>query len=266
MKKLLVAGAAFVAALTAAPAIAGAQSDATITLLHGIPGATVDVVVDGSVVIPGFEPGQTQDLSPFAGQTLINVEVRAAGTETVVIGPIASFPVPASGNYTVVAHLDAEGAPTITPFENDVSAVPAGQGRLVVRHAAAAPAVDIVLGEARPVTNLANGGEQALVLPAGTVSGAEIAPTGGDPIAPVPSVDVRAGTSLIVYAVGSLEENTFTFLTQTITGLGGAPGQVDTGNSPLSSDSTSAGLLVAAAAALAVLAAGALVVRRQVQA
>ena len=64
------------------PAAASAQSAATVSLMHGIPGATVDVVVDGAVVVPDFQPGTMQDISSFAGQTLRNVEVRAAGTAT----------------------------------------------------------------------------------------------------------------------------------------------------------------------------------------
>ena len=150
--------------------------------MHGIPGATVDVVVDGEIVVPGFEPGTMQDISAFAGQTLTNVEVRAAGTTDVVIGPIASLAVPASGNWTVLAHLDAAGTPTLTPFENDTSTIPAGQGRLVVRHTAAAPAVDIVLADgSRPFTNLSNPNEASAALPAGEIAGAKVAPTGGDP-------------------------------------------------------------------------------------
>ena len=171
-------------------------------------------------MIPDFEPGTTQDLSSFAGQTLTNVEVRAAGTDTVVIGPIASLAVPDSGNWTVVAHLEADGTPTLTPFENDVSEVPMGQGRLIVRHTAAAPAVDVVLADgSRPFTNLSNPNEAAAVLPAGAISGAQIAPTGGDPNAPIPDVTLNAGSDLIVYAVGSLADNTFTFYTQQIDGL-----------------------------------------------
>lgn len=269
MKKLLaglvVAGAA---ALLLAPA-ATAQTPtpisapvATITLLHGIPGATVDVAVAGAVVIPGFEPGDTQDLSSFAGQTLTNVEVREAGTTNVVIGPIASLAVPAEGNVTVVAHLDADGKPALTPFVNDTSSVPAGQGRLVVVHAAAAPAVDIVVGDARPVSNLANGDSQALELPAGQIAGAKIAPTGGAPIADVPAVTLAAGSSLTVYAVGSLEANTFTYLTQEIEGLGDAPAGVPTGNAPVPADSIS-WLLVAAAAGLAMVAGTTLVLARR---
>lgn len=259
MKKLL-AGLAAVAAVAIAPGTAGAQDGATITLLHGIPGATVDVAVDGTVVIPGFEPGATQDLSAFAGQTLTNVEVRAAGSDTVVLGPIAEFPVPASGNWTVIAHLDAEGTPIVTPFENNVDPTAAGQGRLTVRHTAAAPAVDVVVGAVRPIENAANGASAELELPAGEIAGAKLAPTGEDPIVDVPTVNLAAGTNLIVYAVGSLADETFTFYTQEIEVGADAPAAVNTG-SPIEGGNTS--VLLAAAAGMLVLAGGALTLRRR---
>jgi hypothetical protein len=242
-----------------------AQSAATVSLMHGIPGATVDVVVDGEIVVPGFEPGTMQDISAFAGQTLSNVEVRAAGTTDVVIGPLASLAVPASGNWTVLAHLDASGTPTLTPFENDTSAVPAGQGRLIVRHTAAAPAVDIVLADgSRPFTGLTNPNEAAAALPAGEIAGAKVAPTGADPIADVPTVELQAGTDLIVYAVGSLDAGSFTFYTQTISGLGGAPTLVNTGDGmPDDGAPMTAMLLAASAAVLAAAGGAALVLRRR---
>jgi hypothetical protein len=257
-----VIAAALLAVATATPA--RAQSAATVTLMHGIPGATVDVVVDGAVVVPNFQPGTMQDISSFAGQTLMNVEVRAAGTSTVVIGPIASLAVPSSGNWTVLAHLDAAGKPTLTPFQNDTSAVPAGQGRLIVRHTAAAPAVDIVLADgSRPFTNLSNPNEAAATLPAGQIAGAKVAPTGGDPIADVPTVDLKPGTDLIVYAVGSLTDNTFGFLTQMIGVLGGSPTLVNTGDGIPSSESSLPAVLAAAAGVLALAGAGTLVVKRR---
>ena len=272
MKKILAGVAALAATLLAVPAgSSSAQQSADIMLLHGIPGITVDVAVDGAVVIEGFEPGDMQDLSSFAGQTLTNLEVRPTGTEDVAIGPVASFAVPASGSWTVVAHLDAEGTPTITPFENDTSAAADGQGRLTVRHTAAAPAVDIVLGDARPVENLSNPNEASLDLPAGEIAGAQIAPTGGDPIADVPTVTVVAGENLTVYAVGSLADDTFTFYTQTVAlesagssaGDGTpAPTAVNTGGE-LGATSNSSVALFAAAAGLFALAGGAMVLRRR---
>ncbi|MEL6891068.1 MAG: DUF4397 domain-containing protein [Actinomycetota bacterium] len=276
MKRVLV-GAAAVAATTMAVPTAEAQSETEIMLLHGIPGVEVDLAVDGAVVIPGFAPGDMQDLTPFAGQTLENLEVRVAGTEDVAIGPVAEFAVPESGAWTVVAHLDAEGTPTITPFENDASPTADGEGRLTVRHAAAAPAVDLVVGDARPIEGAENGASADLALPAGEIAGAQIAPAGGDPIADVPTVNLGAGTNLIVYAVGSLEDETFTFYTQerevgVEAGAADAedsdgtpaPTEVNTGDQIGSSVNVS--LLLAGAAGLTLLAGGAAAgLRRQRQ-
>lgn len=214
MKRVL-AGIAAVAAVALSSGTANAQDATTVTLLHGIPGVTVDVAVGGEVLLPGFEPGATQDLSAFAGTSLAGVEVRAAGTEDVVIGPI-DLDVPASGNWTVMAHLDAEGAPAIAAFENNTAPTADGEGRLTVRHTAAAPAVDLVVGDARPIEGAANGDSAELELPAGEIAGAQLAPAGGDPIIDVPTVNLAAGSNLIVYAVGSLDDDSFTFYTQEI--------------------------------------------------
>jgi hypothetical protein len=267
MRKITALAAAALTAAALIPATSsGAQTPAaTIMLLHGIPGVDVDVAVGGNVVIDDFNPGEMQDLSSFAGQTLRNLEVRAAGTTTVAIGPVAAFDVPATGNWTVVAHLNATGAPTLTPFQNDTSAVPAGQGRLTVRHLAQAPAVDILVGDARPFTNLANPREASAALPAGRIANAKVAPTGGDPIADVPAVNLQAGTNLIVYAVGSLTATpaTFTFYTQTVTGLGGAPTRVDTGDSLVPEEDGALGVLPFAIAGIALAAAAGIVVNRR---
>jgi hypothetical protein len=264
IRRVLTAAAA-IAAVVLVPAGVDAQAAATVSLMHGIPGATVDVVVDGEVVVPGFEPGTMQDISAFAGQTLTNVEVRAAGADDVVIGPIAELAVPASGNWTVIAHLDADGAPTLTPFENDVSELAAGQGRLTVRHTAAAPAVDIVLADdSRPFTNLSNPNEASADLPAGEIAGAGVAPTGGDAIADVPTVELVAGSNLIVYAVGSLEDGSLTFYTQEITGLGGSPTAVNTGDAIETGSGVDKAML-AAAGGVTLLACGSVLVGRRVR-
>jgi hypothetical protein len=236
LTKRLLAGVAAIAAVSLVPAGVDAQDAPTITLLHGIPGITVDVATAGAVVIPGFEPGATQDLSPFAGTTLTDVEVLVAGTEDVALGPIAEFPVPDSGNWTVIAHLDADGNPTISSFENNVAPTADGQGRLTVRHTAAAPAVDLVVGEDRPIEGAANGDSAELELPAGEIAGAQLAPTGEDPIIDVPTVELAAGSNLIVYAVGSLADDSFTFYTQEIEVGSEAADDADEGDGESDSD------------------------------
>ena len=160
--------------------------------------------------------------------------------------------------------------PTVTPFENNTAMTADGQGRLTVRHTAEAPAVDLVVGEARPIEGAANGASAELDLPAGEIAGAQLAPAGGDPIVDVPTVNLTAGTNLIVYAVGSLASDpaTFTFLTQEIeVGMEAAAGDgtpaptaVNTGE-PIS-DSVNTTVL-AAAAGMMLLAGGAFALRRR---
>lgn len=232
MKKL---AAALVVALLAIGALpAAAQEDAArIHLIHGIPDTTVDVEVDGADVFEGFAFGETQDLSALAGETLVGLKVKLAGTDTVAIDA-GDVPLPASGNYTIVAHLTEDGTPTLAVFANDTSAIAAGEGRLVVRHVAAAPVVDVKANGAVAFASLPNPEEAAADLPVGTVT-AEVVPAGADePVVIGPAdLPIEDGTSLIVYAVGSLEAGSLTVLTESITGLGSAPTAVNTGNSPV---------------------------------
>ncbi|MDH3293415.1 MAG: DUF4397 domain-containing protein [Acidimicrobiia bacterium] len=249
MKKSFAAILATLATLLALAIPASAQDDARIHLIHGIPGADVDVLVDGAVVFEGFSFKDTQDLSSFAGQTLVGVQVNAAGTSDTLIdaGDVA---VPASGNFTIIAHLDADGNPSIAVFENDTSTIDAGNGRLVVRHAAAAPAVDVKANGEVAFSNLANGAEAAADLPAGTIS-AEVVPTGADePVVIGPAdLPVGEGSSLIVYATGSLDDG-LEVITETIDNLGPVPTAVHTGDSPITEGSSLLTTLLVAAAAL----------------
>lgn len=243
------------AALVVLATPGAAQESARIHLIHGIPDTPVDVVAGGEVVFSDFEFGDTQDLSALAGQTLTGLTVNAAGTDTVAIDA-GDTALPAAGNFTIIAHLDAEGTPTLAVFENDTSAIAAGQGRLTVRHTAAAPAVDVLANGEAAFTNLANPNEASADLPVGTVS-ASVVPTGAtEPVVIGPAdLSIADGSSLVVYAVGSLDDESLTVLTETIDGLGTAPTAVNTGNSPVTDDAgvpvgllALAGLVVLAAA------------------
>ncbi len=238
---------ALIAACLVWSAPASAQAGARIHLIHGIPDTPVDVAAGGENVIEGFEFGGTEDLSSFAGQTLTGVQVKLAGTDDVAIDA-GDLALPASGNVTAIAHLDAAGTPTLTVFENDTAPTAAGQGRLVVRHTAAAPAVDVLANGTPAFTNLSNPNEAKADLPAGTIS-ASVVPTGEtEPVVIGPAdLPVTDGSSLIVYAVGSLDGGNLQTLTETIDGLGSSPGAVNTGNSPVS-DGSSAGLWLVLAA------------------
>ena len=56
------AGAAGVLALALAPAAAHADNhEATVSVLHAVPGLTVDVYANGEELLPDFEPGTLTD-------------------------------------------------------------------------------------------------------------------------------------------------------------------------------------------------------------
>lgn len=205
-------------ALLAAAAPAQAQdAPASVVIIHGVPDTPVDVYVNGDLTLDDFAPTTVTDpVSLPAGS--YDIEVRAAdaaATDPALFGGSATV---ASGmDYTVVAHLTEAGAPTLTAFANDAGPTPAGQGCVMVRHTAAAPAVDVYAGDARVISDLANPESSgALEVPVGTIS-ASVTPAGADAVVIGPAdVPVTEGTCTIVYAIGSLEAQNLGVVVQTL--------------------------------------------------
>ena len=215
MKRVLM-GLAAIAAMTCIPQTTSAQSAADLTLVHGIPGATVDLSVDGTVVIDAFVPGSLANISSFAGQTLQNVTVTDDVSGDVVIGPIASLVIPESGSHSIVAHLDDEGTAVLSTFENNTDATTTAEARFTLRHTAVAGAVDLIIGSERPIVGATNGQSAEIELADGPLTGAEIAPTGGAAIAAIATLELQADTNTIVYAVGSVDDDTLDFVVQEV--------------------------------------------------
>lgn len=217
MKKLMTTACAIAAIVLAPGATASAQSATPkISLVHGIPGVTVDIVVSGAVVIDDVVPKSIADISSFAGRTLTELEVVDVETQETIIGPIASITVPNSGNWSLVAYLDAAGEPTLGQFENNLADLQEGTARLTLRHTAEVGAIDLIVGDQRPITGLTNGGSSELVLPDGVVSNAQVAPSGEVAIADVPDLDLVANTNTIVYGIGSAQDDTIDFVIQIV--------------------------------------------------
>ncbi|NNE10816.1 MAG: DUF4397 domain-containing protein [Ilumatobacter sp.] len=229
------------------------------------------MAVDGTVVIDDFVPGSLANISSFAGQTLNNVTVTDDDSGDVLIGPVASLVVPDSGSHSIVAHLDASGTPTLTTFANDTSDTAQGEARFTLRHTAGAPAIDMILGDQRPITNLTNPNEAELELPDGELTDAQIAPTGDIAIAQIATLDLAANTNTIVYVVGSTADDTIDFVVQIVdfavapppstTTTSVTPTAVNTG-APIGG--TSGMMLAVVALGGLTLAGGAMVARRRV--
>lgn len=240
MKKIWLTPAIAAAALLATAAPGSAQeADATVTVVHGIPDTPVDVYVNDDLTLEDFAFGTVTDpLSLPAGDYALAVRPADAdaGSDPILA---ADASLATGDDVSIVAHLSEAGDPTLTPFVNDTAPTAAGNGRLVVRHTAAAPAVDVLAGGEPVFTGLANPDEAKADLPAGTVSASVAVAGTTDPVIGPADVPVTEGAATIVYAVGSAEAGNLDVLVQTISGLHSDPAAVDTGNSGLVGDDAS---------------------------
>jgi len=213
-----------VLAITFIPSSA-AVADVKASVIHGIPGAVVDVYVNDGLFLPGFTFGTvTGQVSLQAGN--YDIKVYLAGQDPTSSLPILTLAAALSEgqNVSVVAHLNGNGAPALTPFFNDDSTIANERGlppaavlssRLFVRHVALAPTVSVIAN-----------GKSLFTLSNGTEAGADIRTHGyaawlalpgkKRPVFGPVSLKPDAGNLLVVYAVGSIQDGSFTVLTQSI--------------------------------------------------
>lgn len=212
----LLAGLAF-----AAPAQAGEKrhdhDTAKLSVLHGVPGLTVDVWVDGKLTLDNFTPGTLAGpLKVREGEHKIAITgADSTSADNPVIGPV-EVDLKEGRDYTAVAHLTADGKPTATLFKNDTSASPDGKGKLTVRHVAAAPAVDVLAGGKAVIKGLENPDEKKLTLRSGTISASVAAAGSTEALIGPADVKVRKGKNTIVYAWGSLADNNLGLAVQVV--------------------------------------------------
>ncbi|MCF0091514.1 DUF4397 domain-containing protein [Micromonospora sp. MH99] len=216
-----------VAAFTASPAYAATSK---VSVVHGIPDTPVDVYVNGKKTLNNFKPGDVAGpLNLAEGEYDIALTKPGEPVGSAIL-KVDNAEVPGGANISLAAHLDAAGKPKITPFVNDVSKVDAGKARLIVRHTAAAPAVDVRAGGTPVFKGLTNPKEAKADVDAGTVK-ADVVLAGTDTVAIGPAdLNLKEGTATIVYAIGSAEDKNLDVVAQTITGLHSAPGGVPSGD------------------------------------
>jgi hypothetical protein len=237
VRKTLIVGAAVgvIAAVgLAAPASADTDTDTTeettasVYLFHGIPDVTVDIYVNGDVVADDFEPGEFSDaLDLDAGTYSVAITADDAEDDSdPLIGPF-DVTLDAGESYTGVAHLTEDGDATASIYVNNLSEYADGEGRLAVRHIAAAPAVDVLVDDEVVVEGLTNPNEASYDREAGTVSAAVALAGETDPVIGPADVEVLEGETTIVYAWGSAEDDNLALAIQT---LAPASEDVDSGD------------------------------------
>ena len=179
-----------VAASPASAAKAPKPTTAVVSVLHGIPGVVVDVYANDTLLINDFTPGSLKKIRVPGGTYDLEIfpadAPNSAGTAILQL----TQAVENGKNYTVAAYLTPTGATTAAPaiqgFQNNIASLPKpknsknGEGRITVRHLAAAPPVDILVnGNPAVGSPLANGNQLQAVLVKGTYQAAAALPGAG---------------------------------------------------------------------------------------
>jgi len=265
---LIAAGVAISVVGVAAPAHAQDAPDqqvGSVRVVHGLRGLVADIYLDGTLVLPTFQPERSTDpLAIPAGDHVVDIRLAgAAATDTPLL--TQTIAVPAGFLGSLIAHLDAAGNPTLTPYIDDLSAVPAGQARVVVRHAAAASDVAVLLDDQAAFAAVAPEGEASELVSAGDYQVSVTATAGGTPLAPPQSVQFADGTANFMYLIGSEADGTLGWAVVQVGDLQTAPAMIQTGDgSTIGGSANGNGTTVLLAAAAVVTAAGAgLTLRRR---
>ncbi len=213
-------------------AISAAPAEGSVTIVHGVPGFTADIYLDGELLLDGFEPTST------AGPLLVapasyNVDIREVGAPAdsppVLSGRVR---VAAGSNISIVAHLTPTGDPTMSVFRNTFERLSAGRALLLVRNVAAAPPLAVRLDGRQLKETLREGGERRIVTsPGGHMMAFES--RANDVLIPPTDIRLEEGAAQIVYVVGSAEGDGLDLMLQTIRGLHSAPSGVLTGDGGL---------------------------------
>jgi hypothetical protein len=237
---------------------AAAADNSQVSVVHGIPGQPVDVYVNGKKILPSFKPATVAGPLSLAAGTYDIALTKPGDPVGSALLEDKSVEVPGGKNLSLIAHLDGSGKPALTAYVNDTSTLKPGMARLIVRHDAQAPAVDVRAGGKPVFTGLTNPKEAMTEVPAGTVQ-ADVVLAGTTTVVLGPkSLALAAGKDTIVYAIGSADDKTLAVVAQTIGGLGGAPngmpagtgGQNATGVNAAWYGLTALGLLLTLAAAV----------------
>ncbi len=223
MRKVITASLFAILLALAVPATA---QNAYVYAVHGIPGQNgfpVDIAVDGNCAVTGFTFGSVGGPLTLPAGTRF-VAIYAANSMNPCSGSPALTATPnltAGMTYALVAHLKEDGSPTLSGFGIDLSRTQPGQGRFILHHTAAAPAVDVTV----------NRGDGKGNAPSATIPGftngdqvpAEFRPgdwyatlsVGGSPVIGPTLLNLKPKTAQLIFAVGIFPDS-FTYIVKEI--------------------------------------------------
>jgi hypothetical protein len=224
------------ALLASSATIAAAQSlPATVLIAHGVPGRDVgagidpffpvDVLVGGKIcLLKGLNFGTISDAVDLPAGTY-SIAISAANPQkpcsnAAVIS--ATVPLAAGTTSAIVAAVSTGGAPTAEVYGVDLSPVGSGMQRLVVAHAANAPAVDVIASSGKKsvtIPNLQPGTETQADVPAQDMGELAARPVGSNALIGPVAVSAPPQSVVLTLAVGSAASGTATLLTKVIPGV-----------------------------------------------
>jgi hypothetical protein len=203
---LAVALATTMALFGASPAQAAGTQRFTLNVVHGIPGLTVDVCVNGTKAITDFMPGDVvSGVRLPEGEYRLKVTRAGEPCSAAVLSERADLAGGRNRNYTAVANLDDEGTPNLALFRNNTRKTDAGEVRLVVRHTADAPAVN-VWADGSPLNRgrkFVWGEQRRFDVPEGDYEVFVSLARQSDPVIGPVDLSLEAGVSYQVYAWGN---------------------------------------------------------------
>jgi hypothetical protein len=253
--------------LVLASAPASGQATATLTILHGLPGFTADVYLNGSLALDGFKPESSTPPLDLASGTY-RVAIRNVGTLASSKPALsATLTLAAGHNYTAIAHLTPAGGSTLSLFDNDISTVPVGMTRVVVRNTSDVPELDLRLDGLDQFQALLVDRSDRAIVRHGKHSIDAVAAVGSTQLIASTPLTLSEGHVVFVYVVGSEKDKSLDFMIQDITDAFTAPTNVPSGNGGIRAYAPMppwASWLTAFGALLAVYAGGALIRRKRV--
>jgi hypothetical protein len=235
-----------------------------VRIVHGLRGVVADIYFDGKRVLETFRPERSTGLlrvSPGPHK----IEARLAGASSSTPPVLSSaISVKSGENVSAVIHLAADGKPEITEYVDPGTAVPANETRVVVRHTAAAPPIDVRLDATRVAVALKNPGQAAREVSARTYR-VSVTQTGKTrALAPMQDVPLTAGVTTDMYLIGDQKSATLGWIAVQTASTQIDPAHVVTGDSGLAAPRhTNRSAIFYAALAFPVLGLATLVVGRR---